>query len=709
MTEETYNSVGGQAQVGSLIQAGQIGEVHQHVHAASAPPPPAPYQLPPAPVYFEERQAEQERILRAAESHDGPDRPLVAALTGIGGIGKTALGFHIARRLSEGFPDGVLHVDLDDLRREGTVEVADAVGQLLADLHVAPGWLERSAAGRSKQYWTCTRGRRLLVVIDNARYGTEVLPLLPASSESMVIVTSQGPLHDLDGVATVEVPMSPLAPDDAARLLRHIVDDPRLAAEPAALLELVQGCGGLPAALHVAGQWVRKYRRRSLTRLVAELTAELYRKGIPMVEAVWDGAYGGLGPEAARLYRLLPQFPAPVVTAPAAAALLGGSVLGGSLLPAEDALEELEAAGLLQLATGGYRMHELLRGHAERRSHEADLDGAQRAEARRRLVRWYRRQATLADLLAAGPRLTLAALEPPLEGIPDTEFTGSAEFTDKAAALRWLEAQRLALYGCVRIALADERHEDAWALCEPLWTHFLDHQHYADVEDAFRAGVEAADRAEHLSAMVRMRCQLARVLWEQARHEEAAEQLGQALNAAQALGDSTQERKLKASAVEFRGKLKSVQGDWAAAAPDFEAARQEHAAIGNAYGVLLQTYLLGRAALGTGEPERAVELLGEAHRMAQEQSRERMTARTGFELGRALRQTARAAEADGLYRAALANARKRGSTTDEVRILRELAGLAEEAGRSAEAEEHRTAARLLADRAGGLPEAGQSS
>lgn len=697
MAEETYNSLDGRAEV--VVQAGRIGELHQHLHAAAPPPQPVPFQLPPALAHFENRQAEQERIARAAEDHGGHAGPLVVGLTGIGGIGKTALGFHVARRLSERYPDGILYVDLDDLRRDGAVEVADAVAGLLTGLGVVPEWLERSFAGRAKQYWTRTEGKRLIVVVDNARYGAEVLPLLPSSAGSLVIVTSQGPLYDLDGVAAVEVPVNPLAVDDAVRLLGSVVDDTRFSAEPMAVAELARGCGGLPAALTVAGQWVRKYRRRSLSRLVEELTSELYERGIPMVEAVWDAAYAGLGPEAARLYRLLAHHPAPVVVAPAAAALLGGTLEG-----AEDALEELESAGLLENRAEGYRMHDLLRGHADRRAREADPEGADRTGARRRLIRWYRRQSARADLLAAGPRMTFAGLpEPPARDVPDIEFAG------KAAALRWLESQRLALYACVRLAFDAGLYEDAWALCEPLWTHFLDHPHYADVTDAFRTGVAAADRTEHLPAMVRMRCQLARALWEQDGHEEAEAHLRRALNASEALGDSEADRKLQASVVEFRGLLKSASGDWTGAAADFEESRRVHAEIGNAYGVLLQTYLLGRTALRQGEHGQAVALLSRAHGMAREQERERMTARTGFELGRALRRAGRAAEATGFIRAALDNARERGSTADEVRVLEELAALAEDRGDGAEAEGHRTAARQLAVRSGALPPAGQSS
>ncbi|MCX4804336.1 hypothetical protein OG594_22275 [Streptomyces sp. NBC_01214] len=98
------------------------------------------------------------------------------------------------------------------------------------------------------------------MVIDNARYGTQALPLLPASAASVAVVTSRGPLYDLDGVATVEVPVNPLATDDAVRPFGYIVEGHRLSAlgsrppaEPDAAAELARGCGGLPAALQAAG------------------------------------------------------------------------------------------------------------------------------------------------------------------------------------------------------------------------------------------------------------------------------------------------------------------------------------------------------------------------------------------------------------------------------------------------------------------------
>ncbi|MFE4588216.1 tetratricopeptide repeat protein [Streptomyces laurentii] len=704
MAEETHNSVSGQADV--VVQAGRIGELHQHIHTGAPAEHPVPHQLPPELAHFENRHDEQEGIRCALD--EGPRRagPLAVVLTGIAGIGKTALGFHVARGLADRYPDGVLSLDLDDLRRDGAVDVADAVGGLLAGLGVRPEWLERSLAARTRQLWTRTRDKRLIVVVDNARYGSEILPLLPASPHSLVIVTSQGRLYDLDGTASVEIAVPPLAADDAVRLLAAIVDDPRLTAEPDAAAELVQGCGGLPAALTVAGQWVRKYRRKSLSRLVVELTGELRAKGIPMVEAVWDASYAGLGPRAARLYRLLPQYPAPLIEAEPVAALLGHDVDD-----ALDALEELESAGLLEGRDEGFRMHDLVRGHAERRARQDADDARDPLAARTALIRWFRRQSARADLLAAGPRMTLA--EPPAPAADDAQDAATAgpdvDFADKAAALTWLDEHRTALYGSVRTAFASGLDEDAWALCESLWTHFLDHPHYADVIDAFRTGVAAADRSEHLGARIRMRCQLARPLWEQGRYDEAAEQLDRALSASELLGTENAERKLRASTLEFRGLLAAEAGDWAAAVADFEASRAIHAEIGNGYGVLLQTYLLGKTALRRGDHEAAVRLLGEAHAAAREQRRERLSSRAGFELGRALRRAGRTAEAEPLMTEALAAARRRGSGTDEKRILEELAALMAESGRPAEAEEYGAAARRLAEEAGALPADGRGA
>ncbi|MBC9725683.1 tetratricopeptide repeat protein [Streptomyces sp. TRM68367] len=661
------------------------------------------YQIPPEPPHFVDREEVQARVLRLVAERHGTRpaaRPLCFAVSGHGGTGKTELAFRLARQVAERYPDGVLYVDLDDVRRAGTVEVADVLGDLLRSL--GADWIAPVFRERARQYWSLTHGRRLVIVIDNARYGTEVEPLLPASGESLVIVTSHGPLYDLQAGAAVELPLDPLAEADALELLDLVARDERLAATPDETRRLLALCAGLPAALHVAGRWLRRHQRRPLPRLLSTLAAELDEKGIPMVEQVWDAAYRGLGEDAARLYRLLAAFPGPSFTLAAAGTLLGGD--------AADAVDELRTAGLLDAREhddGRERLPELLRAHARRKA-EADGDAKERAAARRRLVLWYLRQAQRADLVAAGKRLRVAGDVPPVPGTHDVLFERAEDAGTEAKrrACQWLEAERHALFGCVRLAYAAGAAEDwgtteAWALCEPLWTHFLDHPHYADHIEAFRTGVAAAQRAGDVRAVVRMRCQVARPLWEQGEFEAAGREMEAALEAVRAgLGDSEEERKLGASAREFRGMLRSAQGDWTAAAGDFEASRAVHVEIVNPYGVALQTYRLGEALAHLGDLERAAELLERARADFAAGGRVRLTARAEFALGGVLAGLGRAEEARELYRSALEGTRDRDGSRDEARVLDALAKLAERQGQEAEAREYRAAAAAVRERSG---------
>ncbi|MGZ0203757.1 tetratricopeptide repeat protein [Streptomyces sp. RM1] len=664
------------------------------------------YQVPAEPAHFVDREREQARarqLVAERRPADGGTRPLCLLLRGYPGTGKTELAFRLARALHEQHPDGVLYVDLDDVRHgDGGAEIADVLGELLRGLKAE--WVAPEFRERARQYWSLTHGKRLVVVVDNVRYGTEVAPLLPASGDSLVIVTSHGPLYDLEAGAAAEFPLAPLDPEDALRLLELVTEDARLAAEPEQTRRLLALCSGLPAALHIAGKWLRRHRERPLARLLDRLDTELTEKGIPVVEHVWDAAYESLGPDAALLYRLLARFPASSFTLAAADALLGRG-----LDTTEDALDELRAAGLLdgRGTDGRERLPELLRAHARRRA-EACGDQAERAEALHRLVLWYVRQAQRADLAAAGPRLKTTAEVGPVPGTRDVLFErpGDAPGDSAARAYHWLEAERYALFGCVRIAHTSGTAGE-WglaevpALCEPLWTHFLQYPHHGDHIDAFRAGVAAAQQAGDPRTLVRMRCQLARPLWEQGEFEEAERQLTQAWSTVEAaFGTSPDERKIAASTREFLGMLGSARGNWADAAAQFEASGAVHEEIGNAYGATLQRYRRGEALAQLGELERAAELLERARTEFAAGGRARLTGRAELALGGVYARLDRTDEARARYLAALEVTRAVHGARDEARVLDALADLAEGAGHEAQAEEYRAAARQVWARLG---------
>ncbi|MFJ3799952.1 tetratricopeptide repeat protein [Streptomyces sp. NPDC090088] len=656
------------------------------------------YQIPPEAACFVDREPEQARAFGAFAEGNDRSRPLCLVLKGLAGVGKTELAFRIARHVRDRYPDGVLYVDLDEWRRDGAVEVDDVLRELLRSLGVGAEWLERSFQARRKQYWTRTDGKRLLVVIDNARYGAEVVPLLPASGRSLVIITSQGPLYDLEDGAVLELPLGPLDDGYALDLLRQVVDDPRLAAEPEAAAGLVRLCSGLPAALHVAGRWMRRHRRRPLERLLAELTTELHDKGVAVVERVWDAAYTTLSPHTQTLYRLLAAAPSTSFTTDSATALLG---MGRE--KAEEALEELESAGLLDLHSERIRLPELLRAHAARCAERDGADDLECAEGQRRIVHWYLRQAQRADTAAAGTRLTLAAAVPPIENSPDVSLAPSApNETAASRALGWLQTERLALYGCVRIAYTLRLDEEAWALCEPLWTHYLDHPYSSDLVETFRTAVLAAQRAGQVPALIRMRCQLARPLWERGDVPGAQEQLEKALAAAETLSDTDTDRKLAASVTEFHGMFRQAQGDWAGAATDFQTALETHRTLNNTYGVMLQTYRWGQALAGAEQWEPAAPLLEQAHTMARDLGRERMTARTAFALGQVLHRLGRTDQARALYDEALTGAVKRSAQQDQAAIHDCLATLAQDTADETQAAQHRETAAIIRRRNGAL-------
>ncbi|MYR44040.1 NB-ARC domain-containing protein [Streptomyces sp. SID5910] len=667
-------------------------------------------ELPPEPVHFVNRDDEQERALRAVAQWGARSRPLVLALTGPGGLGKTELAVLIARSLGARppFTDGVLSVDLDDFRADGVLDPGDVISHLLRSLDVAPEQVQAQYAARCGQYWNRTSDAKLVLVLDNARYASEVVPLLPAAGSSVVIVTSHGPLHDFEAGAAVNLALPPLDERAATELLELIVQDHRLAADPEAARAVVRLCDGLPAALHVAGRWVRTHRLRPLSRLIADLAAELDEKGVPGVERVWDTAYADLSGPAAHLYRLLAHHLGETFTLHSATALSGLGPEG-----CQDALEELDRAGLLDLRllalteAGQMRLPRPLRAHALRRSRQ-DAGPGEAVEATARLLRWFVRQAQRADRFAAGRRLTVVDRFDPVAGAPDvpledpeTAVDGEARAACSARAGRWLEEERHVLYACSRLAFDRGMDTEVVALSEPVWTHALDHPHQSEATEALRRAVDAALRhGGHAGWLVRTRCQLARHLWEAQELEAAQEQIDAAMSALELLTGSERDRKLAASAVEHRGMLKSARGEWTAALADFTASRDLHRAIPNPYGVLLQTYRMGEAGAKAGDLETARRLLSEAHSGFVADRRERLIGRSAFALADVLHRLGRTAEARELYQTSLGQADRRGSGFDLARVHDALAQLETAEGHLAQAEEHRVAAQTFRRRNG---------
>jgi DNA-binding SARP family transcriptional activator/tetratricopeptide (TPR) repeat protein len=400
-------------------------------------PPPAaavPRHLPADIAWFTGR--EQELAWLSSLWH--PERhgaaPVLAAIDGVAGVGKSALAVHAAHRLAEHFPDGTLYADLAGVAGAPVPTLAVLVGFLRAlgtpDGDVAS--LDEAAA----RFRALTAARRLLVVLDNARDAAQVQPLLPAGPGCVVLCTSRRVLSTLDGVYPLHLEVLP--PEHAVQLIARVTGASRVAADRPAAEEVARLCGYLPLALRIAGarlaarpSWpVRALRDRlaGAQRRLDEL--QVGDLGVrASFQVSLDALAGGADPRdrlAARAFPLL-GLPAGADLGVAAAARLVD-------LPepdAEAALERLVDAQLLDSPRPGrYRLHDLLRLFAGERAAEQFPPG-ERTDALMRLFGWYCSTAwgTL-RLLRPGHQRRAPAGPPGLA------------FESAGAALEWLEAER---------------------------------------------------------------------------------------------------------------------------------------------------------------------------------------------------------------------------------------------------------------------------
>ena len=220
---------------------------------AAAPAAPRPAQLPPPPPHFTGRRADRDE-LRAALLEPGA----VAVVSGMAGVGKSALALDVAHALAERFSDGQLYINLHGATPGMTpLTSPQALAALLRDLGTGPRRVPDHPDAAAALLRSLLAPTRTLLVLDDAATAAQVRPLLPAGPGCAVIVTSRSPLTALDGAR--RFPLSPLTGEDSAALLRAVSGRDGLdAAHP-----LVHLTGRLPLALRVVA--ARLAARSALT------------------------------------------------------------------------------------------------------------------------------------------------------------------------------------------------------------------------------------------------------------------------------------------------------------------------------------------------------------------------------------------------------------------------------------------------------------
>jgi tetratricopeptide (TPR) repeat protein len=454
-----------------------------------------PAQLPADITDFTGREDQVKRLcdlLAGTGAHGQPGAVRIAVVAGAGGLGKTSLAVHAAHRVRRRFSDGQLYVDLLGAT-PNPLSPADVLARFLRDLGVDGRDIPVDEDERAARYRTTLAGRKVLVVLDNARDAAQVRPLLPGTAPSAVLITTRSRMPDLASTRLVDLHV--LDDDEALALFTKVVGDERAAAEPEATAELLLACAGLPLAIRIcaarlaarSGWTIRAManRLRDTRRRLDEL-----RVGDLAVRASFQVSFASLpastdkqGIDPARAFCLLGLWQGPTISSVAAAALFGIPEYS-----ATDALEVLVDTHLLECAAADrYQFHDLLRVYASERA-LADLSVDERDAAVGRLLRWYTRTADAAGTAVLPQRYNI-----PLE--PVDADPSPLSFADAEEALAWYDSERANLVDATRQAAERGLHEVAWRLPAPLFIVFNSRGNWADCIATHRIALASARQA----------------------------------------------------------------------------------------------------------------------------------------------------------------------------------------------------------------------
>jgi tetratricopeptide (TPR) repeat protein/transcriptional regulator with XRE-family HTH domain len=605
---------------------------------------------------------------------------VITAIGGMAGVGKTALAVHWSHQVAAEFPDGQLFVNLRGFDPTGRpMAAADAVRALLEALGLRPDELPGTAEAQQGLYRSLLAGKRMLLVLDNARDEAQVRPLLPGSLTCRVLVTSRNQLTGLIATDAVHpLALDVLTDPEARHLLQQRAGADLLAAAPAAVTQIIRACAGLPLALCITAARAMLRPDLSPAELAADLAAH---RGLGAfageadpaanVRAVFSWSYQHLDAGPARAFRLMGLHPGPDIDRYALAALGG--------LTAEQAgimLDLLVQACLIQPAgPGRYGMHDLLRDYA------AELAAASSAgdnhASLTRLLDYYLFTAAMAMDVAFPAerhrRPRISAPEPPIRAL-----------TTEADALAWLDAERANL-----LAVTVHGAEGGWPshtiqLAATLARYLDTGAHFPEAITIHTSARAAAGRIRDRAAEAGALHSLGGVDLHQGRHEQAARHFRQAVAMCQEAGD----RAGQARGFANLGLAEFLQGRTLAGIGHFQQALNLHRETGDRIGQTRALGNLGWACLRQGRYQEAVDYLQESLGLCRDTGDRGGEARALANLAEVGMRLGNDREAAGHFRRALALFHHLGDRISEADTLANVAVIELREGRHEQAMRH---------------------
>ena len=498
-----------------------------------AQPVGVPAQLPLDVRGFTGRHAHLKRLDELLDdSATQPTAMPIAVIRGTAGVGKTALAVHWAHRVAARFPDGQLYLNLRGFDPVGpAMDPSAAVRRCLAALDVPARRIPADLDAAAALYRSALAGRRMLIVLDNARDAAQVRPLLPGTPRCLVLVTSRDTLTGLVAAeAAHAVDLDLLSTDEAAQLLGQRLGADRIVNEWQAVAGIIERCARLPLALAIAAARAAARPRSPLAALAGELGQARDRLDALAGEdphtdlrAVLAHSYHALSAPAQRLFRLLAGQPGHDIAAPAAASL--------AALPlgeAETLLAELTGATLLtEHHPGRYTNHDLLRAYAAELAAATDPDND---VALLRALDHYLHTAHAADQRLY-PTRDPVTLSPPRLGIVPEPFA------DERQALAWFAAEHATMLAAIEQAAANGIDTHTWQLVWTLRTYLNRRGHWAELAAITGTALAAAVRLGDAAVQARTHHQLGTTYTRLGRFDEAERELHLSLEQHRRIGN----------------------------------------------------------------------------------------------------------------------------------------------------------------------------
>ncbi len=602
--------------------------------AEPKPLPGVPHNLPEAgPVRFVDRSAELARVLQVLAPESATP---VAVLTGLRGIGRSALAQEVARRclaLSLEKPEdprafrGIVWASAQKAMwtPQGTAQLPTSTLWSMDDLTLTIATALRKPAlsqARPEERLSLIEGllreARYLLVLDDVDElqdprCLDFLKKLGASSRA--VVTSCSPIE-----TGVEIPLGSLGSQAALELVR---EDARAAgsraveeASPADLDELVRQADGLPLALRWAvGQL--KDSSQPLSSVVERL-AQAGRQSL--AEFCLRSSVERLTPPQRRLFLAFALFPrAATAEAAAAAARVDGDDL-------ERYLERLVRLRLLEPADrpGQYRMMLLTRQYgladleldpsfhrdAVRRAVEFMVDFARDAAPQGQQPDADRLEGEIGNLLwAARQAYQIKAWKPVLgfrEALGDFLYTCGY----------WNEGLQLGEWAFDAADRLGERKQRAWCALYPLARLYFHQGKHEDAESWCERALALFEQQEDDHGAAAALRYLGRVMQARGEWEQAEKLFREGLEKARSFGTQHYELNLRGHLLAALAGLAEARKQHAEAYAGYDAALALYRTTGDLMGIATTLLSLGRVALGLRRFDEAERRLGESLEIA---------------------------------------------------------------------------------------------